>query len=71
MTPALFSKIGEALYGPSWRAALADKLGVSEKSVRRWANGIYRIPEELPAELSKLCREHSEKLATIADQLSR
>jgi hypothetical protein len=43
MTSQQLTKIGEALYGPSWRAALAQALGV----VRRWAAGQSDIPEGL------------------------
>lgn len=71
MTPALFSKIGEALYGPSWRNALADALGVAERTVRRWQDGASEIPDGVRADLAKLCRKHSAELAKIADQLER
>lgn len=69
MTPTLFSKIGEALYGPSWRNALADALGVAERTVRRWQDGTSAIPDGIKGELVKLCRKHSAELAKIADQL--
>lgn len=71
MTPALFSKIGEALYGPSWRAQLGNALGVAERTVRRWQDGTSAIPEGLRADLAKLCRQHSAELAKLADQLER
>lgn len=71
MTPALFSKIGEALYGPSWRAKLADKLGVAERTVRRWQDGTSAIPDGVRGDLAKLCRKHSAELARLADQLER
>lgn len=69
MTPALFSKVGEALYGPSWRAALAKALDVAERTVRRWEHGEAAIPDGLRADLANLCRQHSAALAKIADQL--
>ena len=36
MTPAQFSKVGEALYGPCWRLPLSVALKVGERTVRRW-----------------------------------
>ncbi len=69
MKPELFSKIGEALYGPSWRNALADALGVAERTVRRWQDGTSAIPDGLRADLAKLCRKHSAELAKLADQI--
>lgn len=71
MTPALFSTIGEALYGPSWRATLAGKLNVAERTVRRWQDGASAIPDGIRDDLAKLCRKHSAVLAKIADQLER
>jgi len=69
MTPAQFVKIGEALYGPSWRAALAQALGVAERTVRRWAAETSPIPDNLPAELAALCRQRAADLIKQADQL--
>jgi hypothetical protein len=40
----LLSEIGTALYGAHWQAALADDIAVSDRSVRRWANGTDPIP---------------------------
>lgn len=69
MTPALFAKVGEALYGPSWRNALADELGVAERTVRRWQDGTSAIPANIPQELADICRRKGSKLASLADQL--
>ncbi len=69
MTPALFAKVGEALYGPSWRNALADALRVAERTVRRWQDGTSTIPDGIRDDLAKLCRKHSVDLAKLADQL--
>ena len=69
MTPTLFNKVGEALFGPSWRARLAEELGVAERTVRRWQDGTSAIPEGVRGDLVKLCRKHSAALAKIADQI--
>lgn len=69
MTPNQFAKTGEALFGPSWRSALGDALGVAERTIRRWEKGDSDIPAGLPADLAKLCRSHAEALTKIADRL--
>jgi hypothetical protein len=52
MTSQQLTKIGEALFGPAWRAALAEALGVAERTVRRWAAGQSDIPEGLGRDLA-------------------
>jgi hypothetical protein len=32
-------EVGEALYGPRWQSELARRIGVSDRSVRRWVAG--------------------------------
>ena len=71
MTPARFSQIGELLYGPQWRTALAISLNIAERTVRRWADGINPIPDGIPIVLATLCRDRAEQLSKIADQLSK
>lgn len=69
MTEAQFATIGEALYGPSWRAALAGALDVAERTVRRWEQGDSPIPDGVPDELAALCRKHSDVLVKLAQQI--
>lgn len=69
MTPTQFAKIGEALYGPSWRTALADALKVGERTVRRWEKGDSPIPDGLIADLAALCLAQAEALKKIAERL--
>lgn len=68
-TPETFAKVGEALYGPSWRNALAGALEVAERTVRRWEHGESAIPEGIWRDLASLCRKHSAALAKLADQI--
>ena len=71
MTPAVFAKVGEALYGPSWRARLSEALKVAERTVRRWEHGESAIPDGIGRDLAALCRKHSAELSKLADQLER
>jgi hypothetical protein len=40
----LLSEIGRALYGEHWETTLSRQMAVSDRSMRRWANGTDRIP---------------------------
>lgn len=40
----LLCEIGRALYGEHWEAMLSRQMRVSDRSMRRWANGTDRIP---------------------------
>ena len=40
----LLSEIGQALYGEHWETTLSRQMAVSDRSMRRWANGTDRIP---------------------------
>jgi hypothetical protein len=41
----LLRQIGEAIYGPTWQTDLSHAIGVSDRSMRRWAAGTDEIPE--------------------------
>lgn len=40
----LLREIGNALYGEHWEATLSRQMHVSDRSMRRWANGTDLIP---------------------------
>jgi hypothetical protein len=56
-------KSAEALYGPAWRAGLAQALEVSERTVK--AVGRRRRDQDLAA----LCRRQAAALTKLAEQL--
>ncbi len=45
MTSEQLRRIGERLYGWGWLTRLAADLGVTDRTVRRWAAGDYEIPK--------------------------
>ena len=55
MTPDLLRLAGEALYGPRWQTALAGDLGVTDRTMRRWAGG-QPMPPGAAADLAALLR---------------
>lgn len=68
MTPALLRSVGLALYGPHWQTFLARDLEVSDRTIRRWAGGMYPIPD-IRAELFLLLRDRREKVAALMAEL--
>jgi DNA-binding transcriptional regulator YiaG len=44
MTPGQLSAAGQSLYGAQWQTALARRLGVDDRTVRRWLAGDRAIP---------------------------
>jgi hypothetical protein len=71
MQPQQFAKVGEALYGPSWRIRMSESLDVAERTVRRWEQSESPIPAGIKDDLIKLCRDHAKELTELADALAR
>lgn len=63
--PNLITQYGRALYGARWRAAMADDLGVSERTVRRWAKGEFQVPEGVLRELRQKCVAKATEIAAL------
>lgn len=62
--------VGQTLYGPAWQSPLAEALGVTDRTIRRWAKGEYEIPEGIAKELANVCRTRSIELERLAEKLS-
>lgn len=58
----LLRDIGEALYGESWQAGLADALGVNQRTVRRWAAGTAEMPDGVREEINVLLAQRAGEL---------
>ena len=58
-------RIGAALYGPRWQSALADELGVWDRTVRRWASGETPLPDHIPQVLNQLIAERIALLKSL------
>ena len=65
----LLIEAGEALYGREWKTALATDLGVSERTIRRWAAGSHDVPAGLRADLLRLTIERAAVLDDLAERL--
>jgi len=49
-----FKAAGLALYGHDWQSALARAIGVTPRSVRRWASGEVVVPDWMEEKLTGL-----------------
>ena len=54
MTPEELRKLGEGIYGARWQSALAAKLKVTTRSIRRWLSGQHKISEPVAMAIKSL-----------------
>ena len=59
MTPETLRDVGAMLFGSLWQTDLAEALGVSDRTVRRWVSGETGIPPAVWLEIASLCEERS------------
>lgn len=69
LSPATLAIVGQALFGPSWQKPLAKALGVNVRTVRRWSNSDFDIPDGVWRDLAVLCWGRADKLETLALKL--
>lgn len=67
----LLAECGAALYGDSWRAPLARDLGVTERTVRRWAADTHAMPAGAYTDLMRLVTERAAVLDALAERLKQ
>ena len=67
--PPTLSTISTLLYGPHWQSELARALGVSDRTVRRWAAG-QAPPEGVWQDIARLARERLGELQEAVEGLS-
>ena len=65
----LLLEAGEALYGPRWQTELARDLGVSDRTMRRWAAGTSDVPSGLYLDLLRLTQERCAVLDALSPRL--
>jgi hypothetical protein len=65
----LLQSVGEALYGPQWTEHLARELHVSDRSMRRWANGAERIQWGVFHDLARIVERRLKSLPELHEQL--
>lgn len=60
---------GEALHGKQWRLELAQALGVSERTIRRWAAGSSPVPAGAWTDLEAMLLERAARLKALAGEI--
>ena len=53
----MLKRAGEALYGNQWQTPLAQALGVSDRTMRRWVSGTASIPDDVLADIEQVARQ--------------
>lgn len=64
----LLAQCGEALWGNRWQTDLAEAVGVSDRTVRRWIAG-ERIPPGVFVDLMRIAMERSAYLDQLAEEM--
>lgn len=66
MSPAeLVATVGEALFGPRWQTDLAGALGVSDRTMRRWAAGTDVPRVDVLTDLRRLVLSREDRLREV------
>jgi hypothetical protein len=71
LTSFTLRKAGFALYGEQWRSELARALGVTDRTVRRWACEEYSIPDDAGEHIIELCRARVKTLNAVMRRLEK
>ena len=62
MTPTLLREAGELLYGPRWQSELAESIGVSNRTIRRWLSGEWPVPEGAWADIIDIAKTRNSEI---------
>jgi len=65
----LLHEAGRALCGQQWQSALARDLGVSVRTMQRWAVGSAAVPRGAYLDLLRLTQERAAALAALGPHL--
>ncbi len=69
MSADLLRQCGEALYGSRWQTDLAAALGVSDRTIRRWATDQTSVPRGVYTDLLRMTMERTIVLDDLAERL--
>jgi DNA-binding transcriptional regulator YiaG len=61
LTPEQLATCGQTLYGEQWQSALARRIGVDARTVRKWLAGDRAIPQPAAELLALLVRYPRER----------
>jgi hypothetical protein len=69
--PSMLAECGESLFGTKWRVDLGQALGVSERTVRRWAAGSSPVPDDVWTEIGALLFNRAKRLRDLANAIKQ
>ena len=70
LTGAEVRKAGELVYGKNWQTRMAAEIGVTDRTVRRWAGSDAPLSADLRNRLLVLLRAQVDELSAAVDRLS-
>lgn len=65
MSPADLRAAGEALHGERWQSPLAEALAVNRRTIKRWVDGDWPIPDAITAEIAVLLAARQAQIARL------
>jgi hypothetical protein len=66
----MLEEVGQALFGEHWKNELSDALEVDPRTVRRWVNGTYEIPNGVWDDLYTLLEERVFQIQKVQNKLT-
>lgn len=66
---SLLHECGEALYGHAWQSPIARDLGVSTRTMQRWAAGTHDVPPGAYVDCLRLLQERASVIDALIERL--
>jgi hypothetical protein len=67
----LLNDVGMALWGPAWKAPMAEAVRHQKNAVNDWATGRVPVPAGVWSELKALMRQRRHELDVLAPRVQR
>jgi hypothetical protein len=71
MDARLIDEVGQALWGPAWKAPMAQAVRHQKSAVADWASGRLPVPAGVWSELKKLFRERRPQLDRLVPRTEK
>jgi hypothetical protein len=71
MDTMLIAEVGRALWGPAWKAPMAEAVRHQKSAVADWALGRLPVPAGVWSELKKLIRERRHELDRLVPRTEK
>ena len=71
MDDRLIDEVGQALWGPAWKAPMAQAVRHQKSAVADWASGRLPVPAGVWSELKKLIRERRHELDRLVPRTEK